>query len=91
MRNTLHFLLLLALAIFFSQAWSATAAPAYPCKYDAGIKYTTVENTESGGQNYTYDNIGNLQYYGVETITSYQENQIRGQSPYFLLKQRPSK
>jgi len=77
MRGMLHLLSLLVLTIFASQAWPVRAVPATPYEYDASIKYTSVENTELGHQNYAYDNIGNLQYYGVEAITTSQDEKAK--------------
>ena len=77
MRDTLHLLLLLVLTVFASQAWSVMAVPVTTFQYNAGIKDTIAENTEPGYKNYIYDNIGNLQHYGVEAITCSQDEKTQ--------------
>ncbi len=77
MRSTLHLMSLLVLTIFASQAWPVMAVPANLYQYDAGMKDISVENTELVHQNYAYDNIGNIQHYGVKAITNAQDEKIQ--------------
>ena len=77
MRSTLHLLSLLMLTIFASQAWPVMAVPATLYEYDVSIKDTSAENTELEHQNYAYDNIENLQHYGVKAITSSQDEKTK--------------